>query len=398
MIPAIRQLYNSSFTQNKYESLVSWIEEQYPATLDFRIAETPLFISKQFTTEMTETCRYILSTIQETSFTALTEKAIPDQFRIEGPEEKPLFMAFDFGICKNESGKLIPQLIEMQGFPSLFAYQLLLDNAFRKHTSIPQGFSAFLSNWTEAEYKDNFKNIVLGAHKPEEVILLELFPENQKIKIDFAVTATLTGIKAVCLTQLIRKNKELFYEHEGKMQPIKRIYNRLIFDELQQQPLAIQESLLKIKGEIEVEWCIHPHWFYRISKYLLPFLHHPNIPKTYFLNEITQLPSDLENYVLKPLFSFAGQGVLLDVTNVQLEKIKDPENWILQHKVNYANCINTPDGFAKAEIRLFYWWIPGQSTPIPVNNLGRISKGEMIGTRYNMDKTWVGSTCCYFEQ
>jgi hypothetical protein len=182
------------------------------------------------------------------------------------------------------------------------------------------------------------------------------------------------------------------------MQPIKRIYNRLIFDELHQQPLAIQESLLTIKGEIEVEWCIHPHWFYRISKYLLPFLHHPNIPKTYFLNEITQLPSDLENYVLKPLFSFAGQGVLLDVTNVQLEKIKDPENWILQHKVNYANCINTPDGFAKAEIRLFYWWIPGQSTPIPVNNLGRISKGEMIGTRYNMDKTWVGSTCCYFEQ
>lgn len=397
MIPVIRKQFNQLYHQEQYIALLNWIEEKYPSQLDFRVAETPLFISKQFTQQMLETCQYILSFIQTDQFYSLTDKSIPSQLKIEGEEGRPQFIAFDFGICSDWSGQLTPQLIEMQGFPSLFAYQTVLDEAFRKFTNIPEGFSTYLSNLSSEEYKLHLRNLIVGSHEPEEVVLLDLFPENQKTKIDFAATEQITGVKTICITKLVRDKEKLFYPTGKKLQRIKRIYNRLIVDELLQQPDIIRESIKKIQGKVDVEWCIHPHWFYRISKYTLPFLHHPHIPATYFLNEIKQLPSDLENYVLKPLFSFAGQGVTLEVNQALLENIKDPDNWILQRKVNYADCIETPDGYAKAEIRLFYWWTPGHPTPIPVNNLGRISKGEMIGTRYNINKKWVGGTCCYFE-
>jgi hypothetical protein len=142
----------------------------------------------------------------------------------------------------------------------------------------------------------------------------------------------------------------------------------------------------------------HPNWFYQISKYLLPFLHHPFIPATSFLDDLTEIPTDLENYVLKPLFSFAGQGVIIDVKASDIENIKDPSNWILQKKVQYADCIETPDGNAKAEIRLMYIWNEEDREPILLTNLARLSKGKMIGTRYNKDKEWVGGTVAYFEK
>lgn len=110
------------------------------------------------------------------------------------------------------------------------------------------------------------------------------------------------------------------------------------------------------------------------------------------------MPADLENYVLKPLFSFAGQGVVIDVTEADIANIKDPQNWILQKKVKYAEVIDTPDGKAKAEIRIFYFWKNGESRPVATNNLARISKGKMIGVRYNKDKLWVGGTIAYFEK
>jgi hypothetical protein len=230
------------------------------------------------------------------------------------------------------------------------------------------------------------------------VILLEIFPEKQKTRIDFAVTEDYIGIKAVCLTSLIKEGKKIFYDNNGKKTEIKRIYNRLIFDDLQQQELAVQEKGKILFEPLDVTWVPHPNWFYRISKYSLPFIHHPFVPQTFFLNEMTQLPVDLENFVLKPLFSFAGQGVIIDLTSEDLEKIKDPENWILQRKVKYAEVIETPDIPAKVEIRIFYFWKDGEPRPVPANNLARLSKGKMIGVRYNKDKEWVGGSFCWFEK
>ncbi|MBW7952542.1 MAG: hypothetical protein H3C56_08315, partial [Chitinophagaceae bacterium] len=202
----------------------------------------------------------------------------------------------------------------------------------------------------------------------------------------------------VCLTELIQEGKKIFYEKEGRKIEIKRIYNRLIFDDLQQQSPAIQEKGKLLLAELDVEWVPHPNWFYRISKYTLPYINHPFVPETKFLNELTEIPIDLENYVLKPLFSFAGQGVVIDVTPEDIKNVKDPENWILLRKVDYADIIETPDGVAKAEVRVFYFWKDGDERPISTFNLARLSKGKMIGVRYNEGKTWVGGGIAYFEK
>ena len=205
------------------------------------------------------------------------------------------------------------------------------------------------------------------------------------------------GIEIVCITELVTEGKNLFYLRNGTKTKIQRIYNRVIFDDLLQQPEEIQEKGKIFQQELNVTWVPHPNWFYRLSKFTLPFIQHPNVPVTHFLHETT-LPADLENYVVKPLFSFAGQGVIIDVTKEEVDKIKDPENWIIQRKVNYAAVIDTPDEKAKAEIRLFYLWEPGSKRPVAANNLARLSKGKMVGVRYNKDKEWVGGSFCLFEE
>ena len=183
---------------------------------------------------------------------------------------------------------------------------------------------------------------------------------------------------------------------ERKKTEVKRIYNRLIFDDLSQQKHL--GDIIDLTHPWEVEWISHPNWFYRISKYTLPLIHNRYVPATFYLNEIKEIPTDLENYVLKPLFSFAGMGVVIDITQEDIDKVKDPENWILQRKVKYADVIKTPDVPAKSEVRLFYFWKQGWSRPVAVHNLARLSKGKMIGTRYNKDKTWVGGSVAFFEQ
>ena len=229
-------------------------------------------------------------------------------------------------------------------------------------------------------------------------MLLEILPQEQKTRIDFYNTQSIVGIQPVCLSEIIEESSNLFYMNHGIKTPIHRIYNRIIFDDLQQQSDEMQEKGKILFKNLNVEWLPHPNWFYRISKYTLPFIHHPYVPKTYFLNEVKTIPTDLENYVLKPLFSFAGQGVIIDLVEGDIEKITDPENWILQHKVNYADIIETPDGNAKAEIRMFYFWEEGAARPIATCNLARLSKGKMIGVRYNQNKNWVGSSLAYFEK
>src|SRR5690606_1000790 len=200
------------------------------------------------------------------------------------------------------------------------------------------------------------------------------------------------------LTELIVEGKQLFYLLNGHKTRVKRIYNRLIFDDLLHQTPEVQKKGNILFQDLDVEWVPHPNWFYRISKYTLPFIRHPYVPATFFLNEIKQLPADLDQYVLKPLFSFAGQGVIIDVTIDDIKHVTDPENWILQRKVNYASIIQTPGEMAKAEVRLFYFWKDGSDRPVATNNLARISKGKMVGVRYNKDKEWVGGSFCWFQK
>jgi hypothetical protein len=229
------------------------------------------------------------------------------------------------------------------------------------------------------------------------VILLEIKPHAQKTRIDFYCTQDYLGIQPVCLTELIQEGRQLFYMKDGRKVHIKRVYNRIIFDDLHAQKDKLGK-VPDITSDLDVEWIPHPNWFYRISKFTLPFIRHPYVPQTFFLNEVKQIPTDLENYVLKPLFSFAGQGVVIDVSKSDIDGIKDPENWILQRKVKYADIIVTPDIPAKAEIRMMYIWKDGATRPLLATNLARLSKGKMIGVRYNKDKEWVGASVGYFEK
>jgi hypothetical protein len=398
MISALRKKYNDAFSQDSYRAFLNDFETLYPKQLDFRVAETPIFIPKEFLKKALDACEFIIDIIIQPAYKEQSKNAIPSHLVVPNEDNHPHCIAFDFGICQNEKGELEPQLIEMQGFPSLFAFQILSPELHSRHFWQPENYSSYLNGFTKTSYIELLRKIIIGNCDTENVVLLEIFPHQQKTRIDFYCTETYLGIKTICLTEIIQEDKNLYYEIEGKKILIKRIYNRLIFDDLFQQPPSVQEKGKIFQQELDVTWIPHPNWFYRLSKYTLPFIKHAYVPETQFLPEVKDLPADLENYVVKPLFSFAGQGVIIDVTKEQINQIKDPQNWILQKKVNYAAVIKTPDENAKAEMRFFYFWDEHSSRPVVSNNLARLSKGKMVGVRYNKDKDWVGGSFCLFEK
>lgn len=395
MVTRVRKDFNQQFSEEKYKVFLNELNQMYPDAVGFRLAETPVFVSKDFTEKMISAGNTIIDLITDPAFMKITAGSIPESDKVAGSYGYPQTLVLDYGICMNNNGQLEPQLIEMQGFPSLYGFQVVYPEIFRKHFTIPLNYTQYLGGHNRDTYTNLLKEVLLGDHQPEHVILLELKPHEQKTRVDFYCTQDITGIQPVCITDLVREGKEIFYMNRGKKTRVKRIYNRLIFDELNARDDL--SGVIDIREEADVEWVPHPDWFYRVSKYTLPFITHPYVPETFFLNEITQLPADLTNFVLKPLFSFAGQGVVIDVKHEDIDSIDDPQNWILQRKVNYANVIETPDTPAKAEIRMMYLWKEGAARPEPVINLARLSKGKMIGTRYNKDKQWVGGSVAFFQ-
>ncbi|RNL56850.1 hypothetical protein [Pedobacter jejuensis] len=395
MIPAQRQKYNQQFTTEKYKNFINELENGFKE-IPFRVAETPVFVPKALKEKLIAAGEEIINLIKQENFKAITQKAIPADWNVPNENKQPHFLTFDFGICKNEAGELSPMLIEMQGFPSLYAFQIHLANTFRKCFDIDNSTNHFLNGFDEEKYIKLFKEVIIGNHQPHEVAIMDVDAQNQKTAIDFFVTQKMLGIKILALEEIKKVGKQLFYEEDGKQIQLKRIYNRLIFDEVADNTEIFKNSF-DPRDELEIEWVTHPNWFYRISKYTMPFLKSEFVPETRFLNEVTEIPADLENYVLKPLFSFAGMGVIIDVTEADINKISDPENWILQRKVKYEAVVQSPDGGVKVEIRMMYLW-PDGGEPQLCTNLARLSKGKMIGVRYNADFDWVGGTVGFMEE
>jgi hypothetical protein len=397
MDPSARSRFNAAFTPARYESFLKDLHALHPGGIDFRVAETPVFIPPDFQQMMLDACEGIVDVICDPAFKNWTERSIPAGEKVAGDEGHPQMIAFDFGVCRNAQGGLEPQLIEMQGFPTLFGFQSFYPEVLRAHFPEVDGYTPFLSGYTKDSYEAELKSLLLGDEDPESVILLEIKPHEQKTRIDFYCTQDITGIQPICITELIAEGNQLFYEKEGRKIRIKRIYNRIIFDDLHAQKDRLGD-IVDITKPWDLTWVPHPNWFYRISKFTLPFIQHPYVPETFFLNEVQQLPGALSDFVLKPLFSFAGQGVVIDIEPSDLDQIQDPQNWILQRKVQYADVIPTPDVPAKAEIRIMYWWKEGWARPKAAVNLARLSKGKMIGVRYNKDKIWVGGSVALFKE
>jgi hypothetical protein len=397
MVPDIRKQFNEAFTKEQYQRFLEDLHSRHTGAIEFRISETPIFIPRGFGRKVIDCCEHIIDLILDPSFKALTDRAIPKGENVPRENNHSHFIAFDFGICQNAEGEYEPQLIEMQGFPTLFGFQVYYPEVLERHFPIPEGYSNYFNGLTKETYLRALREVVIGPYATEEVVLLEIKPHEQKTRIDFYCTQDYLGIEPVCLTELIQEGRELYYMKHGRKTRIRRVYNRIIFDDLRAQRDSLGQ-VPDITTDLDVEWIPHPNWFYRISKYTLPFIRHPYVPETYFLDEIKQLPGNLDQFVLKPLFSFAGQGVVIDVTREDIDRIDDPQNWILQRKVKYADIIDTPDVPAKAEIRMMYIWKDGATRPMLATNLARMSKGKMIGVRYNKDKEWVGASVCYFEQ
>lgn len=394
----IRQQYNASFSQEKYKNFLADLDKATSKPIEFRIAETPVFVPKYLKEKLIEACESIVDIIVQNDYKAKTDKAIPSNQNVPNENRHTSFLAIDFAVCQDTNEKFIPQLIELQGFPSLFGFQYLVSENYQKHFPIPDNYDFLFNNYDRKSYVDELKKLILGNENPENVILLEIYPEIQKTRVDFEVTESLIGVKAVCLTKIIKEGTKLFYMNDGIKTPIHRIYNRLIFDDLTNFPDL--QTDYKLTDDVDVEWIGHPNWFFRISKFTMPFLNSPYIPECRFLSDFEgNYPENLSEYVLKPLFSFAGSGVKINVLKEDLTNISDPENYILQKKVIYQPIIETTDGSkVKCEIRMLYIWQKDEPRPILLTNLARLSRGEMIGVRFNKDFDWVGGSICFMEK
>ena len=397
MIKPYREAFNKHFTKEKYQAFLDSITKEFDYEPPFRIAETPVFIPKLLKERLLEACQDINEVLTAENFKELTKEAIKLPEHVVPDEDyRSRFIQMDFGICIDEEGNYIPQLIELQGFPSLYFFQDLLLQTYEKSYDLPPRFSAHVDGLSRKEYKQMLLDEIIGDTDPKQVVLLEIEPEKQVTYIDFLCAERMLGLKVLCISKMKKDGKRLYYlDEDGNEVTIRKIYNRVIFDELDKRPDLKREFYFKDK--VDVEWVGHPNWFFRISKYTMPLLKSKYVPECLYLDQLEIYPENLDDYVLKPLYSFAGSGVKLHVTQEELNAIEDKSNFILQKRVNYVPVVETLDVPAKCEIRIMTLWNRKKGKAQVANNLVRLSKGEMVGVRYNKDKEWVGATIGFFE-
>lgn len=405
MVRDLRESFNRVFKEDLYAALLDGLAEGL-TEIPFRVAETPVFIPAGLQKKLIKAGNELIAVIRRPDFKALTEGAVPDVWRVPGENDHPHFLTFDFAVCRDMQGELVPKLIELQGFPSLYGFQLHLADCFKRVYDLDAGLCPFFNGFDLHRYTALLREVIVGDLDPREVALMDVEVQGQKTLVDFLLTQRLLGIPVLSASEIFREGRALFYVNgQGVRIQLKRIYNRLIFDELEASGAATGDADAGVpagrgipagmgfdpREELDVEWITHPNWFYRISKYTMPFLKGEFVPETHFLHELKSIPADLEHFVLKPLFSFAGAGVRIDVTPEDIRAVQDPQNWILQRKVEYAPAVHSPEGGVKVEIRLMYLW-PDGGEPQLCLNLARLSRGKMIGVNYNRDFNWVGGT------
>ena len=395
MDPKLRVAFNADFTSDKYDALVRCVNGSQKWPADFRISETPIFLTREFTYEATCAANEIVAATRTPEFAKHAASAVPGQLEVPNESAHPNFHVVDFAICA-EGNRLVPRLIELQAFPSLFGFQLVLLDCIRKaYPVIPRNWTSSFGGIKDEAYLQLLRRTIIADSPLESVVLLDIQPEKQKTRVDFAATETFLGIQPICVTKIKKRGQQLFYDRDGCEVRIERIYNRVIFDELSQRSdLDLQ---FRFQDGLAVTWVGHPNWYFRISKHSLPFLKTAYTSPTFFVDEFPAHET-AEDYVLKPLYSFAGHGVDMEPTREKIEGLPNPHEWILQKKINYAAFVPTVDGHkSKAEIRMMFAWPDGDRDPTLVNNLVRMSQGKMMGVDFNVDKTWVGASIALHE-
>jgi len=407
MIPSLRKQFNDGFTPEKYLAFLRRVDEGCGTHVGFRLSETPCFFPKALIERMaSDGAELIRQLVGNPAYLAKSDLAVPAEFKVPNEPEHPMFVQVDFGLVRDSGGELQPKLVELQAFPSLYAYQGPLAEAYLEAYGLQKLASDlgprtsdsrlpasgrlkyFLSGLETATYRELLRGAIVGRHDPENVILMEIDPLRQKTLPDFLLTAKMLGVRTVDIVDIKKEGLRLYYERGGKRVPIERVYNRTIVDELERKQVKLNFDW---RDELQVEWAGHPNWYFRISKFSIPYLKHESVPKTWFLDRLPEIPTDLENYALKPLYSFAGLGVVIAPTKEQVAAIPAEKraDYILQERMIFEPVIATPFGLTKAEVRVMYMWLEELK---PVLTIIRMGRGLMMGVDQNKNMEWVGAS------
>jgi hypothetical protein len=395
MIPELRRAFNTRFSADAYQAFLRQLNSRCGTEIHFRVSETPCFFAPALLNMM---ARYgeelVHQLLNDPLYMEASNASVPAEFDIPRQDKTPLFVSVDFGLVRGQEGELEPKLVELQAFPTLYAYQPALARQYVESFGLPSRLSPFFGSLDESSYSRLLREAILGGHDPENVVLLEIDPLEQKTLPDFLLTEKMCGIATVNLRDVLKRANKLFHLRNGEEIPIKRIYNRMIVDELLRKKI---KPPFDYRDDLDVEWAGHPNWYFRISKFSIPYLQHRCVPKTWFLDELTEVPEDREDYLLKPLYSFAGAGIVFAPSDELLNSIRTKErhNYILQERMQFEPVIETPHGLTQAEVRIMYIWLPNGKMQ-PVVPLVRMGRGKMMGVDYNRNLEWVGGSAALF--
>jgi len=393
MRPDLQQELNARVTSDSYENFKKDFNAWLGMEIEYRVAEVPIIVSHDFRKQLEQAAIEIISQCNSPEILAQSDKTLHERYHVRNQNDRPLFSVADFAVCCGEDGSFTPRLIELQGFPSLFGYQFAFGSRMQQHFGL-QEMTPFLSDQDETPYFETLRRAIYADVDPNECALLEVDPETQKTRPDFIALERFIGLQTVNIRNVQKRGRHLVAIENGKEITLKRIFNRAIIDELDDMGVNLQFSW---NDDVDVEWAGHPNWYFRISKFLLPYLKHNSVPRSVFVSDVGNSTLDLNAYVLKPLYSFAGKGVNLQPTIQDLDDIPEDKRseWVLQEKVVYDACIPTPAGPNKVEIRIMLVWLPDTTSPLPLMSLVRMGRGQLMGARYNIDP-WTGSSGCLF--
>lgn len=389
MIRSLRQRFNESWTEAQYQALVADLQRHTRGSVDFPVSETPCFFPRALIASLATIGEELI--LQALSGAAASAAAAMVLERFRGgvaTEPHPTFVQVDFGLEKTPNAALAPKLVELQAFPSLYAFQPALAEAYREAFRLPDTLDVYAGGMTSDSYRALLQQALTGSHDPREVVLMEIQPQRQKTRADFVLTEQFWGVRAIDTSEVIKEGRQLLYRRDGELTPIRRVYNRVIPDELERTGVALP---FDYRDDLEVEWTGHPEWYFRISKFSIPYLRHPSVPRTWFLDMVTELPAPREDLLLKPLFSFAGGGIVFGPSDQQLAAIPADKRhlYILQERVSFEPVIDTPYGPTQAEIRMMYVWTDRLRAVLPLVRMGR---GRMMGVDHNKGLRWVGAS------
>ena len=391
MIPALREEFNRNFTPEKYQRFLESLDRACGTHVEFPVSETPCFVRQSLLDRMARDGReLILQLVDNPEYRKLSDVTIPPQYNVPNESPFPMFVQVDFGLVRGADGELEPKLVELQAFPSLYGYQATSAHQYVESYDLSQDLGIYLSGSDDDSYWRLMRQLIVADHDPENVILMEIDPKHQKTLPDFLVTQRRLGIAIVDILSLKRHGRKLFYKRDGREIEVRRIYNRCIVDELERKGITLPFDL---RDELDVEWAGHPNWYFRISKFSIPYLQHPSVPRTWFLDQLPAFPENHEDFLLKPLYSFAGVGIKFAPTQLEVEAIPPDQrhNFILQERVQFEPVIQTPHGPTQMEVRMMFVWPNGRHLT-PVLPLVRMGRGIMMGVDHNKNLQWVGGS------